>query len=161
MRDLWVYYLCSTFRHDPHPSSHLETNYLKVSTKKPVSAAHPCTSSATHASPNSNFHLLIVVDTDDRLLPLASRDVTLEQDVDLTEGPVLHLRNPDPSQEGADEGGARPDVAALAAQVPLITVEHVAGEEDARDIDQVVGTAPDTGCQWPEANGRCLADDDP
>jgi hypothetical protein len=126
-----------------------------------VCAAHSCTSSATQASPNSNFHLLIVVDIDDRLLPFASRDTTLEQNVDLTEGPVLHLWNPDPSHDGADKGGASPDVAALAAQVPLISVEHVAGKEDARNIDQVVGTSSDTGCEWPETNGRCLADDDP
>jgi hypothetical protein len=106
-------------------------------------------------------HLIIVLDIDDRLLPLASRHMTREQNVDLTEGPMLHLRDPDPRHDGADEGGASPDVAALAAQVPLIRVEHVAGEEDARDIDQVVGTASDTGCQWPETNGGGLADDDP
>ena len=87
--------------------------------------------------------------------------MTLEQNVDLTEGPVLHLWNPDPSHGGADKGGGSPDIAALAAQVPLITVEHVAGKEDARNIDQVVGTSSDTGCQWPETNGRCLANDDP
>ena len=87
--------------------------------------------------------------------------MTLEQNVDLTEGPVLHLWNPDPSHEGADKGGASPDVAALAAQIPFIRVEHVAGKEDARNIDQVVGTSSDTGCQWPETNGRCLADNDP
>ena len=107
------------------------------------------------------FHLLIVVDIDDRLLPFASRDTTRKQNVDLTEGPVLHLWNPDPSHDGADKGGASPDVAALATQVPLISVERVAGEEDARNIDQVVGTSSDTGCQWPETNRRCLADDDP
>jgi hypothetical protein len=87
--------------------------------------------------------------------------MTREQDVDLTEGPVLHLGDPDPRHEGADEGGAGPHVAALAAQVPLVRVEHVAGEEDARDVDQVVGAAADTGCQWPETNGGGLADDDP
>ena len=87
--------------------------------------------------------------------------MTREQNVDLTERPVLHLWNPDPRHEGADEGGGSPDVAALAAQVPLISVEHVAGEEDARDIDQVVGTSSDTGGQRPETDGRCLADDDP
>lgn len=106
-------------------------------------------------------HLFIVIDVDFRLLPFASRDTTLEQNVNLTEGPVLHLWNPDPSHGGTDKGCGSPDVAALATQVPLISVEHVAGEEDARNIDQVVGTSSDTRCQWPETNGRCLADDDP
>lgn len=87
--------------------------------------------------------------------------MTPEQNVDLTEGSVLHLWNPDPRHGGAEKGGTSPDVAALAAQVPFISVEHVAGKEDARNIDQVVGTSSNTGCQWPETNGRCLADDDP
>lgn len=46
---------CSTFRRDLHTSTHLENNYLKVCSKKHVSAAHSCTSSATQASPNINF----------------------------------------------------------------------------------------------------------
>lgn len=87
--------------------------------------------------------------------------MTLEQNVDLTEGPVLHFWNVDPRQGGADKGSTSPDVAALAAQVPLISVEHVAGKEDARNIDHVVGTSSNTGGQWPETNGRGLADDDP
>ena len=105
--------------------------------------------------------LLIVVNIDDSLLPFASLDTAREQNVDLTEGPVLHLWNPDPRHDGAHKGGASPDVAALTAQVPFITVEHVASKEDARNIDQVVGTSSDTGCQWPETNGRGLPDDDP
>jgi len=87
--------------------------------------------------------------------------MTREQNVNLTEGPVLHLWNPDPSHDGADKGGGSPDVTTLAVQAPLIIVEHIAGKEDARNIDQVVGTSSDTGCQWSETNGRCLADDDP
>lgn len=131
----------------------LENNYLKVSSEKHVSTTHSCTNNATQASTNSNFHLLVVFDIDDRLLPFASRDTTLEQNVDLTERPVLHLWNPDPSHDSTDQGGASPDVTALAAQVPFISVEHVAGKEDARNIDQVVGTSSDTGGQWPETNG--------
>ena len=145
----------------PHTSTHLENNYLKLSSKKLVSAAHSYTSSATQASPNSNCHLLIVLDIDDRILPFASLDMTREQNVDLTEGPVLHLWNPDPRHDAADKGGGSPDVAALGAQVPLSSVEHVASKEDARNIDEVVGTSSDTRCQWPKTNGRCLADDDP
>jgi hypothetical protein len=87
--------------------------------------------------------------------------MTVEQNVDLSEGSVLHLRNEHPGQDGAEERGAGPDVAALAAQVPLVAVQHVAGEENAGDVDQVVGAATDAGGERPEADGGCLADDDP
>lgn len=101
------------------------------------------------------------MDIDDRLFPFPGLDTTPEQNVDLTEGSVLHLWDPDPGHDGAEKGGTSPDVAALAAQLRRIIVEHVAGKEDARNIDQVVGTSSNTGCQWPETNGRCLADNDP
>lgn len=135
------------FRRDSHPSAYLAT---------PIPAQ-----AATQASPSSNFHLLIVVEFDDRVLPFASLDLSLEQNVDLTEGPVLHLRNELPRHDGAEKGGASPDIATLAAQVPLIGVEHVAGKEDARNVDHVVGTSSNTCCKRPETDGRCLADNDP
>lgn len=135
-----------TFRRDSHPSTYLAT---------PI-PAQP----ATQASQSSN-HLLVVVEFDDGVLPFASLDLSLEQNVDLTEGSVLHLRNELPRHDGAEKGGASPDIATLAADVPLIRVEHVAGKEDARNVDHVVGTSPNTCCQWPETNGRCLADNDP
>jgi hypothetical protein len=87
--------------------------------------------------------------------------MTAEQDIDLSEGSVLHLRDEHPRQDGAEERGAGPDVAALAAQVPLVAVQHVAGEEDAGDVDQVVGAATDAGGEGPEADGGRFADDDP
>ena len=87
--------------------------------------------------------------------------MTVEQNIDLTERPMLHLWNKHPRHGSAKKGGASPDVAALAAQTPLIIVQHVACKEDARNVDNVVGTSSDTGCQWPETYGRCLADDDP
>jgi hypothetical protein len=87
--------------------------------------------------------------------------MTAEQDIDLSERPILHFRNEHPRQDGAEEGGAGPDVAALAAQVPLVAVQHVAGEEDAGDVDQVVGAAADAGGERSEADGGRLADDDP
>lgn len=93
---------CSTFQCHPHPSTYLANNYRKVSSKKLVSATRSYTSSSTQASPNSNSHLLIIVDIDDRILPFASRDMTLEQNIDLTEGPVLHLWYPDPRHDAAD-----------------------------------------------------------
>lgn len=108
-----------------------------------------------------NFRLVIIIDIDDSLLPLAGRDPTLEQNIDLTEGSVLHLRDPNVRHDGAEEGSAGPDVSRLAADVPLVVVEHVTGEEDAGNVDQVVGATPNTSCQWSETHGRGLTDDDP
>lgn len=61
--------------------------------------------------------LLVVVDVDDGLLPLASRDVTLEHDVNLSVGAALHLRQEEVRNDKADETSCAPDVTALAAKV--------------------------------------------
>jgi len=105
--------------------------------------------------------LLIILDIDNGLRPLASGNVTPEQDVNLAEGPVLHLRDEHPREESTDEGSASPDVAALATQVPLVAVQHVAGKEDAGNVDQVVSTTSNTCCQRSETDGWCLTNDDP
>lgn len=152
---------CSKFQRDHHRSAHLKNKYLKVSSKKSSLPPIPAQAVPLRLLQTAIANLLIVLDIDDRLLPLASLNLSLKQNVDFAEGSVLHLWNPNPSHESADKGGGCPDVAALAAQVPLISVEHVAGKEDAGNIDQVVGTSSDTGCQRPETRGRCLADDDP
>jgi hypothetical protein len=99
----------------------------------------------TQASPNSNFNPLIIVDIDDRLVPFASRDIPPRQNVDLTEGSVLHLWNPEPRHGDADNRSTSPDLAAPVAQVPLISVKHVAGKEDTRDIDRVVAQEQEAG----------------
>jgi hypothetical protein len=63
------------------------------------------------------LHLVVVLDIDDRLLPLASRHLTVEQDVDLTVRPALHLGQVEKGHNEAEETGATPHVAALAAKV--------------------------------------------
>jgi hypothetical protein len=60
---------------------------------------------------------VVILDIDDRLLPLASRHLAVEQDVDLTVRPALHLRQVEESDDEAEETSATPDVAALAAEV--------------------------------------------
>lgn len=40
-------------------------------------------------------------------------------------------------------------------------VQHVAGQKDAGDVDDVVAATADTSGQRPEANGRSLSDNDP
>ena len=40
-------------------------------------------------------------------------------------------------------------------------VKHVRCEENARNLDNVVGSATHTSCQWPETDSGRLSDDDP
>ena len=101
------------------------------------------------------------MDIDLGLLPLARGNMTVEQNIDLAVRPILHLRQPDVRHGEADKRGAGPYVAALAAEVGLVRVEHVAGEEDAGDVDGVIAATSDAGCEGSETDGRCFADDDP
>ena len=63
------------------------------------------------------LHLVIILNIDDRLLPLASGHLAVEQDVDLTVGPALHLGKVEVGHDEAEKTGATPNVAALAAKV--------------------------------------------
>lgn len=67
-----------------------------------------------------SVHLLVIVDIDDGLLPLAGRDLALEHDVDLAERTALHLRQEEEGDDEADETSGAPDVTALAAQVDTL-----------------------------------------
>jgi len=60
---------------------------------------------------------VVVLDIDDSLLPLASGHLAVEQDVDLTVRPALHLRQVEESDDEAEETSTTPNVAALAAEV--------------------------------------------
>jgi hypothetical protein len=60
---------------------------------------------------------VVILDIDDRLLPLASGHLAVEQDVDLTVRPALHLRQVEEGDDEAEETGTTPNVAALAAEV--------------------------------------------
>jgi len=66
---------------------------------------------------HTNPHLVVILDVDDSLLPLASRHPTVEQDVNLTVRPALHLRQEEEGHDETEETGATPHVAALAAKV--------------------------------------------
>jgi hypothetical protein len=69
--------------------------------------------------------LLVVLDADLRLLPLASRDLTFEHDVDLSVGPVLHFGETEVCHDETEESCACPDVTAFTAEVAASRVEHV------------------------------------
>lgn len=49
--------------------------------------------------------------------PFASRHLALEQNVNLTVRPVLHLRKVEVGEDEAEETSATPDVSALATKV--------------------------------------------
>jgi hypothetical protein len=105
--------------------------------------------------------LLVVVDVDLGLLPLAGRDLAVEHDVNLAVRAVLHLRKLEVGHDQAAEAGGTPDVTTLAAEVGTVGVEHVRGQEDAGDLHDVVGGATDSGGQGTKTDGGGLADDDP
>lgn len=104
---------------------------------------------------------MIVVDIDNRLLPLARRYMTFEEDIDLAIRAILHLRQPNVRHDKADKPSPGPDIAAFATEVAARRVEHVASEVDAGDVDGVVAAAADACGEWSQADGGCFADDDP
>jgi hypothetical protein len=69
--------------------------------------------------------LLVVVDVDLGLLPLAGRDLAAEHDVDFAVRAVLHLGQLEVGDDQAAKTGSAPDVATLAAEVGTVGVEHV------------------------------------
>lgn len=75
------------------------------------------------------MRLLIVVDIDDGLLPLASRKTTTEHNVNLTIRATLHLRKTPPGHDETEKGSAAPDVAALAADWEMLAGERRQGRE--------------------------------
>ena len=80
----------------------------------PTLIKHPICS--IHAN-RLTLHLVVILDIDDRLLPLASGHLAVEQDVDLTVRPALHLGQVEEGHDEAEETGATPHVTTLAAKV--------------------------------------------
>jgi hypothetical protein len=121
--------------------------------------------------------LLVSCNVNFGLGPLAGRNLALEQNVNLTVGAALHLRQEKVCQHEAEETSTTPDVTALATEVGLllyvsnsndcrsrksyIRVKHVAREENAGNVDHVVGSASNTSSQRPKTNRRGLSNDDP
>lgn len=69
---------------------------------------------------SSRLPLLVGLDIDNSLCPLASRNLALEQNVDFAVGSVLHLRQEEVCHDETKETCASPDVAALATEVCLL-----------------------------------------
>lgn len=69
---------------------------------------------------SSYGRLLVGLDVDNGLGPLAGRDLALEQNVNLTVRAALHLRNEEVGHDETEETSAAPNVTALAAEVCLL-----------------------------------------
>ena len=83
--------------------------------------------------------LLVVIDVNDSLRPLASWDLALEHDVDLAVGTSLHLRKLVVRRDQAEEAGSAPNVAAFASNCSVsVIVRYLlrGGEEDAYGFRQ-------------------------
>lgn len=64
--------------------------------------------------------LLVIVDIDVCLLPLASWNLALEHDVDLTVRSALHLRQLEVCNNQAEQASATPDITALASNCRML-----------------------------------------
>jgi hypothetical protein len=97
--------------------------------------------------------LLVIFRVDDGRLELSSWNLAVEQDIALTVGAMLELREEEESHAKADAGSTPPDVTTLSCQVPPCWVEHLRGEIDHWDLSDIVGGTTDTGTQGAKANG--------
>ena len=71
---------------------------------------------------HSKEHLLIIIDIDLGLLPLACRDLALEHDVNLAVRSALHLRKEEVCSDETGETGTTPDVTTLATDCERLLV---------------------------------------
>ena len=75
-----------------------------------------------HARSAGGIRLLVVLNIDDSLCPLAGWDLALEQDVNFAVRAVLHLGQEEVCHDEAEETSSTPDVTALAAEVGLLLI---------------------------------------
>lgn len=66
--------------------------------------------------------LVIVVDVDVCLLELAGRDVTSEEDINLSVRSILHLGNLEVGYDKADQRGRTPNVAAFTTNCNILAI---------------------------------------
>jgi hypothetical protein len=69
--------------------------------------------------------LLVVLDVEHCRSKLSSRDLSLEQDINLSVRSVLELGKAKESDDKADSGGTAPNVPTLPSEVPPGRVEHL------------------------------------
>ena len=62
---------------------------------------------------------------------------------------TLHLGQEEVCHDETEETSSSPDVTALSTKVGLVGVEHVTRKENAGNVDDIVSTSSNTGCQGP------------
>ena len=72
---------------------------------------------------------------------------------------MLELRKAEVGHDPADDGGAAPDVPALAGEIPSGRVEQPRGQVDHGDLGNVVGGTTDAGAQSAKTDGGRLGND--
>ena len=102
---------------------------------------------------------LIILDINNNLLELPSRNPAVEQDIGFAVGAVLELRQEEVGHNPAYGSGTSPYVTALACKVPSGGIEHLGGQVDHGNLRNVVGGATNTGAQGAESDGRRLGND--
>lgn len=72
--------------------------------------------------PKLTPYLVIILNINHSLLPLSSRHLAIEQDINLTVRAALHLRQVEVCHDEAERSGTAPDVAAFATEVGVLVI---------------------------------------
>lgn len=106
-----------------------------------------------------SFHGSLITGLNYGRRELARRHTAVEQDVELTVRPVLHLWEGEVRNDEDDRGCAAPNVAGLARHIPPGGVEHLRRQIDGGYVSDVVRGAADASRERAKANTRGLGDD--
>lgn len=93
------------------------------------------------------------MDINNSFLELPSRNLAVEQDINLTVRPMLKLRQTEVSQNPANQCSTRPNIPTLTRQVPASGVEHLGREVNHWDFRDVVRSTTDTGTERAQTDG--------
>jgi len=103
-------------------------------------------------------YLLIIFDAELVLGPLASRNLALEQDIDLAVRATLELRQEEVCSNQANCTGPAPDITTFSTEVSTSRVEHVGSKENTGDLHDVVNTTTESSSERSETDSRRLSD---
>ena len=102
---------------------------------------------------------MVVLNIDDGALELPGGNLTVEQNIGLTVGSVLKLRQEEEGRDEADDGSTSPDVTTLASKIPSSRVEKLRSKVDHGDFSNVVGGTTDTSAEGTETDRGGLSND--
>jgi len=82
--------------------------------------------------------LLVILDVENGRSEFPGRNLSIEQNINLTIRAVLELRKEEVRHYPADKGSTSPDVTAFACEVPSCGVKHLRGQIDHGNFRDIV-----------------------